>query len=416
MKKAIKLVVLVMASAMMMSGCGKEEKISSKDLAVQEDYGNVEQGIVQGGTEAQEDLQEVAINSYEELEAYETDRMNGIVSAFADSGLSYELTENQMFAYNLETNYWVLENEYRTYCLGYSMYDSSIGAADTVMSVSYEFHPEKGLSGDNEIVKLLYSFIQAADNTELKEKYKSCEELAAGLVEAAASGTTSTVFDSANSKLVVEVESASKYILKYAELDRIFCNIEQPEQSYKEFDSYADYQDYIDVKGLRESLEKYIVEKDNKVINTSEQPGAVTAESDPETLLAQGGGVQTYMGERMTVGTLSTRNQDNSENNFEIAVHLNMQFDNDHKNMAREYLQVMLEYLQNENLLPNNGDIEDWEKEIMSYSQMDKLRGYFGIAVKDWFGIDMWSYSKYPYLKESHIILAPTKVEGLLNG
>ena len=28
MKKAIKLVVLVMASAMMMSGCGKEEKIS----------------------------------------------------------------------------------------------------------------------------------------------------------------------------------------------------------------------------------------------------------------------------------------------------------------------------------------------------------------------------------------------------
>ena len=160
MKKAIKLAVLVMASAMMMSGCGKEEKIASEDLNVQEDYGNVERGIGQGGTEAQEDLQEVAINSYEELEAYETDRMNGIVSAFADSGLSYELTENQMFAYNLETNYWVLESEYRTYCLGYSMYDSSIGVADTVMSVSYEFHPEKGLSGDNEILKLLYSFIQ----------------------------------------------------------------------------------------------------------------------------------------------------------------------------------------------------------------------------------------------------------------
>lgn len=115
MKKAIKLVVLVMASAMMMSGCGKEEKISSKDLAVQEDYGNVEQGIVQGGTEAQEDLKEVAITSYEELENYQGGRMEKIKDAYESCGIEYEVTPNQCFLYGVEESYEILEKNMKFY-------------------------------------------------------------------------------------------------------------------------------------------------------------------------------------------------------------------------------------------------------------------------------------------------------------
>lgn len=113
MKKVIKLVVLVMASAMMMSGCGKEEKISSKDLAVQEDYGNVEQGIVQGGTEAQEDLQEATINSYEELKNYQDDRMKKFREVYESCGVEYEVTPNQCFIYGTEESYEILEKNMR---------------------------------------------------------------------------------------------------------------------------------------------------------------------------------------------------------------------------------------------------------------------------------------------------------------
>lgn len=111
MKKTIKLAVLVMALAMMVSGCGKEEKIASKDLNVQEDYGNVEQGIVQGGTEAQADLQEVAINSYEELKNYQDDRMKKFREVYESCGVEYEVTPNQCFIYGTEESYEILEKK-----------------------------------------------------------------------------------------------------------------------------------------------------------------------------------------------------------------------------------------------------------------------------------------------------------------
>lgn len=416
MKRVMKAIVLIMTATMILSGCGREEKAIDKGTDAPTNYESAEQMPVQNEAETQGNIQETAITSYEELEEYESDRMAGIVAAFEDSGLSYELTENQKIAYNSDTRYLVLENEYKMYCIGYSMYDSVTGTADTVMSIKYEFHPEKGLSKDNEIVKLLYSFIQTADNVDLKDTYKSGEELATGLMDTISSGVTSTVFDTANTKLVIEAENASKFILKYAELDRILCNIEQPEQSYKEFDSYADYKAYIEHEGLGENLEKYIAGKDNKVIDISENPGAVSAESDPETLTAQSGGIQTFMSDWMTVGISTFRNQDNSENNFEIKVAFNMEFDDAHKDMFREYLHMELEYLQSENLLPSNCNMDGWEKEMISHVQLDKLVGYYGTDLDDWFGVDMWKYSKYPQLKESKTILVPTKVEGLLNG
>lgn len=416
MKRVKKSIVLIMIAAMILSGCGKEEKVVDNGTDAPTNYESAEQMPVQNEAETQGNIQETAIISYEELEEYQSDRMAGIVAAFEDSGLSYELTENQKIAYNSDTRYLLLENEYKMYCIGYSMYDSGTGTADTVMSIKYEFHPEKGLSGDNEIVKLLYSFIQTADNVELKDTYKSGEELATGLMDTISSGVTSTVFDAANTKLVIEAENASKFILKYAEIDRILCNIEQPEQSYKEFDSYADYKAYIEHEGLGENLEKYIAGKDNKVIDISENPGAVSAETDPETLTAQSGGIQTYMSDWMTVGIFTYRNQDNRENNFEIKVAFNMEFNDAHKDMFREYLHMELEYLQSENLLPSNCNMDDWEKEMISHVQLDKLVGYYGTDLDDWFGVNMRKYSKYPQLEEGKTILVPTKVEGLLNG
>lgn len=423
MKNMKRWAVVVMA-AMMLTGCGNKETVTSQGAGTREEQRSTGQSASQGGAGGMWNGQGTEITSYEELEAYQADRMEDIIAGFTDSGLSYGLTENQKFAYNLDLEYTVLENRYRIACIGYSMYDSSIGAVDTVMSVRYEFHPEKGLSEEDESVKLLYSFIQAADNTELKEKYKSGEDLAAGLMEAVGTGATSTVYDAGNVRLTVEVEKSWKYIVKYAELDRVFCKIEQPEITYKEFDSYDDYNIYIKSAGtgteptaLSRKIMKYIVDRDDQVIDSFENPGAVSAESDFETLLVDSNGIHTYMGEWMTVRAGAYRNRDNKENNFEIKVSINMQFDDKHKDMAKKYLHMTLECLQEENVLPKNVDMEDLEKEIISYTQIDTQNaGTYGLVVKEWFGLQIREYSKYPYLAESHIIVVPTKVEGLLNG
>lgn len=421
--KRVKRWAVVAMAAMMLTGCGKKETVTSQGEEMREEQENTGQDTAQSGTGELRNAEGTEITSYEELEAYQAGRMEKIIAAFTDSGLTYELTENQKFACNKELEYTVLENSYRMACVGYSMYDSSIGAVDTVMSVRYEFHPEKGLSAEDGSMKLLYSFIQAADNEELKEKFKSGEELAAGLMEVVGTGTASTVYDAGNVRLAIEVERSSKYIVKYAELDRVFCKIKQPEVTCKEFNSYDDYKTYLGDGGtgreegaLSTRIIKYITDRDDQVINYFEHPDAVSTGSDFETLLVDSSGIHTYMSDWMTVNAFTYRNRDNKENNFEIKISFDIQFDEIHKDMAKEYLHMTLECLQNEKALPENVDMEDLEKEILSHAQIYMSHySTYGLVVKDWFGIEIWKYSKYPYLEESHVILVPVKVEGLLN-
>lgn len=414
--KTTKILVTLIVLSLLFVGCGKTESISNSEGTSEQRKENIN---VQG-----DNVEQIAITTYEELGIYESARIDKIISAFEDSGVSYELTDNQKYLYNLETSYQVLNKEYKINQIGYSMYDSNVGAIDTVVSFEYEFHPEKGLSIDDANIKLLYAFIQTTDNAELKEKYKTCEDLVTGLTDAVNSGTMSTIYDIGNSRLVLEVQNESKYIIEFAEVDKVSCNIEQPEQVYMEFDSYDEYQAFIN-HGLTEGIKEYILSKDERVIDTT---GGNNTEklTDSETLHITCNmasvDISTLMTDNMRVDIWCRQNRDNIDNNFELFANLSVSFDDDHFELAESYVRLAIEYLKEENILSADVNVNDCISDIMSQAQMIKrFKVEHSSIAEQWFDLNsLGGYEMYSQVigkdNTSSKIIIPVKVEGLLNG
>lgn len=169
-----------MASAMMMSGCGKEERISSKDLAVQEDYGNVEQGIVQGGTEA------VSVEAEADTTIYGNTAGNilggGLLLEDDDYYYLYHGYDNCVYRTEKKTE--VSDKIADGYCLQLNMVDGKIYANNAQDEIIVEINPESGekaeirkgsieylLSADGELY-----FTDISDNSLRKYSLDSQEE------------------------------------------------------------------------------------------------------------------------------------------------------------------------------------------------------------------------------------------------
>jgi len=422
MRKIKRLAVLTMAVAMIFTGCGKSESVSKQDSGEMTNYSsNTKKEDTQEKATTSKEIQKVSITTYEELDAYETDRMKTIISAFEDNGISYGLTDNHRFIYNQENTYQILDNDYDIYQVGYSMYNANTNVVDTVVSFNYEFHPEKGLSSDNINIKMLYSFIHTTDNAELKEKYRTCEELVAELMTAVDNETTNAIYNTENSRLTLNVENTSKYIINFAEVDRVSCNIAvQTEPTYKEFVSYREYEDYIR-NGLKEGLKTYILSGNTQIIDCAvDRP--VPYETDPNTLIYDDRGVHTYQTDMMTVYLECGRHESNLENNFEINVYLKVEFDENHIEETKKYVGMIIQYLQEEKNLPDSIDMQGYLSEIISHTQIMNMPSkiLYDLNACQWFGVNLKDYRKYYFMKDNSsidiTINVPVKVEGLLNG
>lgn len=390
MKKVIKLVVLVMASAMMMSGCGKEEKISSKDLAVQEDYGNVEQGIVQGGTEAQEDLQEATINSYEELKNYQDDRMKKFREVYESCGVEYEVTPNQCFIYGTEESYEILEKKYEIFQMTYSIYNYEQNQVNTVIDFEFEFHPDKGVASDDKYIQLLSALIHATENSELKEKFPTRDALVSEITSGIGAGEDFIVFEAGNCRLKIEVDGSAKYILEFASVENIACNIPREEPVYKEFASLDDYRAYTeaDIREIVDESKYQIIEGMNGLIGLAR------------------------IGENVKFVRVYVHNTETAygiDNNFALVCDGNWypNVPKEYMADARKVLVQSLEYLDVPVI-----DIEKAVDEVISYDIMyDKRIDY--CVTNEWFGITPLA-DQYPYMYNGNVVI-PIKVEGMLN-
>ena len=188
---------------------------------MQEDYGNVEQGIVQGGTEAQEDLKEVAITSYEELENYQGGRMEKIKDAYESCGIEYEVTPNQCFLYGVEESYEILEKKYEILQMAYSLYNYEQNQLNTVIDFEYDFHPDKGVSLDDKYIQLLSALIHTTENNELKEKFPTTDVLVSEITNCIGVREDCIIFETQNCRLNIEVDGSARYILGFVSVENV---------------------------------------------------------------------------------------------------------------------------------------------------------------------------------------------------
>lgn len=388
MKKAIKLAVLVMASAMMMSGCGKEEKIASEDLNVQEDYGNVERGIGQGGTEAQEDLQEVAINSYEELENYQGGRMEKIKDAYESCGIEYEVTPNQCFLYGVEESYEILEKKYEILQMAYSLYNYEQNQLNTVIDFEYDFHPDKGVSLDDKYIQLLSALIHTTENNELKEKFPTTDVLVSEITNCIGVREDCIIFETQNCRLNIEVDGSARYILGFVSVENVRCNIPRVEPTYKEFASLDEYMAYANA---------------DMPVDTSKYQGSHHKYQYFELSFIE-------VNQTVLSGTFrSTSTAYGIENNLAMLFgeYSYPELGTEHMPDVRDVLEDALEYLEIPDL-----DVEKAIDEMIS-NDIVRMNPIEYCYASEWFGASP-TVDQYPFMQRGDVVI-PIKVEGMLN-
>lgn len=369
MKRVKRMAVLVMAAAMMLSGCGKTEKVEDQSPGMQKDYGSAEQEIVQNGPDIQKDSQEAAITSYEELEVYQGGRMGKIREAYESCGIEYEITPNECFLLGVEESYEILEREYEIFQMAYSIYNYEQNLLNTVIDFEYEFHPEKEVTSDDKYIQLLSALIHTTENEELKEKFPTSDSLVSEITACIGSGADCIVFEAENCRLKMEVDGSAKYILGFVNIEDVICNIPRVEPTYKEFASLDDYTAYIEA-------------------NLWEDTGI-------DMDIAVNGETTAY----------------GVDNNFAMRYRLEW-YPYDPKepsaSEAREAMMELLEYLDIPDL-----DIEKTVDEWMSHCMVSRGRSLDYIFSSEWFGVTPL-VDQYPFMHYSDVVI-PIKVEGMLN-
>lgn len=387
MKRVKRWAVLVMVAAMMLTGCGKTEKVTNQGADVREDYGSIGKDAVQSEADVQRDSQEVAITSYEELENYQGSRVGKFKEAYDSCGIEYEITPNQCFLYGIEKNYEILENEYEILQMAYSLYNYEQNQLNTVIDFEYEFHPDKGVTSDDKYIQLLSALIYTTENNELKEKFPTMDVLVSEITNCIGLREDCIVFETRNCRLNIEVDGSARYILGFVNVENVSCDIPRVEPTYKEFASLDDYEAYTEAE-MPVDTNKYQGSKEYLYYELS------------------------LMGEYQPFlsGTFnSTLTAYGIENNLALVFgeYSYPELGKEYIPDVRDVLEDALEYLDIPDL-----DVEKAIDEMISKDivKMNPIEYCYAI---EWFGV-MPSIDQYPFMTRGKVVI-PVKVEGMLN-
>ena len=248
-RRIIKGLVMTMVTVTLLTGCGKEEQANSQNDAKVNDSINIEKDIDDNGVINENDTSQnkmEALVTWEDISNYQVDKIAGFMSAADKSGLEYDIAHGNVGIHG-EYKEDVLEKTYTTEFIALSLTDYPNKLISTQMEFECEYHPDKGIA-DN-YIELLYGFIQATDEKELKEMMDSVDTLKAKLEEG-------IQYTGQKCTLKINPKYSATTYLNFVYKSYESITIEEEEKVFTEFASLDEYEK------LWEALEEEEFSKD----------------------------------------------------------------------------------------------------------------------------------------------------------